>query len=114
MGRIVIAEPDPDGGTLLAHALAAAGHDVRLVVDAISAVTEALALPAEVLVLSTALPKGRSSDVVRLIRAAGVELRRIVGVVRHGDRGADLPEATAWMTWPLGPDDLDVVADDQR
>ena len=114
MGRIVIAEPDPDGGPLLAQALGAAGHEVRLVIDAVAAVAEAIALSAEILVLSTALPKGRSSEVVRQIRAAGVQPNRIIGVARHGDPGVDLPEAVAWITWPLAPDDLLVVTDDQR
>ncbi|HEX3135638.1 MAG TPA: hypothetical protein VHX44_18900 [Planctomycetota bacterium] len=114
MTRIVVAESNPDGGLLLEQALTALGHEVRLARDAFAAVSHAIALPAEVLVLSTSLPKGRSSEVVRLIRAAGVQPRRIIGLAQHGDSGRDLPEACAWLLWPLAPDDLQVVCDDQH
>lgn len=111
MARIVVAEPDPDGGPLLAEALRAAGHDVRLASDAYAAVTEAVTLSAEILVLSTTLPKGRASAVVQEVRRAGVRPRRIVALSRHRDPAGDFPEASARISWPLAAEDLAVVID---
>jgi DNA-binding response OmpR family regulator len=113
MSRIVVAEPDPTGGPLLTHVLTAAGHEVRLVVDAIAAVAEAVAFPAEVLVLSTALAKGGPAEVVRQAKAAGIR-PRVIGLIRHGDRQMALPEADAWLSWPLAPEDLCVVTGDRH
>lgn len=111
MARILIAEPDRDGRELLASALSAAGHAVRACEDAYVALAGGLEWSPEVVMLAVALPKGRPQEVLRRLARAGCVPRRIIGLDRHGGDAGALPEAHAWLRWPIDPRELLELAD---
>ena len=108
--RLLIVEDDPQMSTGLMLFLESEGYEVKLVGDGESGLRHALAMPGfDLIILDAKLPERNGFDVLREIRAQGVNtpVLMLTGLGAHEDkmRGFELG-ADDYLTKPFSTDEL--------
>jgi CheY-like chemotaxis protein len=116
--RLLVVEDEPDAAQTLAYLLRGQGHEVKVALDAASALAAVEAEAVDVVLLDIGLPDADGYEVARRLRREAQADRRklrpvIIAVTGHGDEAERLRAYDAGMDLhllkPVPPEELERI-----